>query len=583
LSRDYFLHQLNLLKALAPEFALANPALAPFLNGPRTDPDVERTLEAVAFQNSLLCRNLDLDFPQMVVALAQLMLPHYLRPIPASTIVRFVPGVNQKDPVLVPAATELTSTPVDGTLCRFQTTADLEVHPLEICDASYLQRPGRSGELRLSLAVRGIPLSHWQPASLRFFLAGDYASATNLYLLLSRHLSRIVLSSGDAGTCAVLPASCLTPAGFAESEKLLPYPPHAFPGYRLLQEYFTLPEKFLFFDLRGWEHWRERGTGRHFSISFELENLPFVPQHIRCSDFALHAVPAVNLFPHYADPISIDHRTDSYRIRPAGADPGHYQVYSVDHVIGHTRATALERNYVPFDQFKGDDTEPVYHAQPASSLRQEGYDVLLSVAFPGQLPAPGSETLSITLTCSNGSLPDHLRLGDISLAQSFPDTGISAGNMTAVHPGAPPRCGPELHRLLTSHLRLNQLPLESAKNLQGLLELYLFPCGHSGSRNAANIMRISGIEDLQVCATAHRMSGTSVRGREIRMKLRQDHFAGPGDLFLFGSVLENFLGSYRSLQCETCLEFQDVLNGYSFHWPADSGRVSSRPIVRVSL
>jgi type VI secretion system protein ImpG len=532
---------------------------------------VERTLEAVAYQNSLLSRNLDHEFPQLVIALAQLMLPHYLRPVPASTIVRFVPGTNQKNSILVPAATELRSTPVDGTTCRFQTTADLEVHPLEISDAAYLKRSGRGGELRLYLTVSGMPLSRWQPASLRFFLSGDYASATDLYLLLSRHLSRIVLSADDGGTGAVLPASCLTPAGLAESEKLLPYPPHAFPGYRLLQEYFTLPEKFLFFDLRGWERWQQRGTGRHFSISFELENLPFVPRGIRCSDFALHAVPAVNLFPHDADPITVDHRTDSYHIRPAGADPRHFLVYSVDQVVGHTRATGRERRYVPFDQFGSDPTEPIYHAQLAASLRQDGYDALLSVAFPRQVPPPGSETLSIALTCSNGALPDHLQLGDISLPRCLPDAGISAGNMTAVRPGAPPQLGPQLQRLLTSHLRLNQLSLESAENLQGLLELYLFPCGgHSGSRSAANMMRISGIEVMEIRATVHRVSGTSVRGREIRMTVRQDHFAGPGDLFLFGSVLERFLCGYRSLQCDTSLEFQEVLNGYSFHWPARS-------------
>ena len=41
--------------------------------------------------------------------------------------------------------------------------------------------------------------------------------------------------------------------GFEEDESLLPYPRRSFDGYRLLQEYFTFSEKFLFFELSGLE------------------------------------------------------------------------------------------------------------------------------------------------------------------------------------------------------------------------------------------------------------------------------------------------------------------------------------------
>ncbi len=37
--------------------------------------------------------------------------------------------------------------------------------------------------------------------------------------------------------------------GFEEDEALLLADKRLFPGYRLLQEYYTLPEKFAFFDL----------------------------------------------------------------------------------------------------------------------------------------------------------------------------------------------------------------------------------------------------------------------------------------------------------------------------------------------
>ena len=40
--------------------------------------------------------------------------------------------------------------------------------------------------------------------------------------------------------------------GFGRDEGMLPYSPRSFLGYRLLQEYFAFPEKFLFVDSVGW-------------------------------------------------------------------------------------------------------------------------------------------------------------------------------------------------------------------------------------------------------------------------------------------------------------------------------------------
>ena len=571
----YFHAELDLLQELASEFALANPVLAPLLDGSRTDPDVERLLEAVAFQNALLRRKLDCDFPELVHSLAQLLLPHYLRPIPASTIIGFTPHAFEGQPSSIPAGTELAFAPIEGTRCRFRTIADLELHPLELIDASFAEPPGQPAKIRLSLALKDLPLRCWQPRALRLFLADDHAFASELYLLLSRHVSRVLLTPGGGSAAFMLPAGSLRPTGFADDEELLPYPLNAFPGYRMLQEYFSMPEKFLFFELAGWEQWQERGEGMHFSISFQLDNLPFRPQRVRRLSFALNAVPAINLFPHDADPISIDHRAGSYQIRPAGANPAHCQVFSVDRVTGYSRAAARERSYVPFEFFSCDSsTEPLYQTRLTQSIRHGGSDIQLGVAFPAGLPPPGTEVLSIALTCSNGSLPERLCIGDIAEPlSSLPDlvSAVSARSITPIKPGQPPPLGPGMLWRLTSHLYLNQLSLERVEHLRALLELYVFPGHGFGVHGAANLMRISGIEELYLTAGEERNPGLPMRGAEIRIKLRQDHFAGPGDIYLFGCVLDHFLGCYVSLQSYTRLVFHDTLSRRIFQWPTRLG------------
>jgi type VI secretion system protein ImpG len=575
LTNHFFHAELNLLHELAAEFACANPALAPLLDGNRTDPDVERLLEAVAFQNAMLRRKLVSDFPELVHKLVQLLLPHYLRPIPASTIIAFTPRTGQGQSATIPAGTQLASAAVDGTPCRFTTSASVEVHPLELIDAGFIQHSDRAGEIRVALALKGLPLSCWQPEKLRLFLADDHASAAELYLLLSRHVTRIVLTPADSGDGVTLPSDFLRPAGFSEGEDLLPYPPQAFSGYRLLQEYFSTPEKFLFFDLSGWERWQQRGEGLQFTISFELDSLPSGPLRIRRESFALHSVPAVNLFSHDADPISVNHRSGRYLIRPAGPDPAHCQVFSVDRVTGYSRLTGSERIYAPFELFGRDNrAEPDYHTLLAQSQWHSGYDVHLGIAFPGEISPPNAETLSIALTCTNGRLPENLRVGDIAEPISALPGFVSGRNITPINPGQPPPLGPGLLRKLGSHLYLNHLSLERVEHLQSLLELYVFSSQGAGSLATANLKRISGIEALEVTAGEQLVEGIPLRGREIRMKVRQDHFAGPGDMYLFGCVLDHFLGRYASLNSYTRLVFYETLRGGTCQWPTRLGTQS---------
>ena len=178
MTNRFFHSELTLLKELAAEFALANPVLAPLLAGNTTDPDVERLLEAVAFQNAMLRRKLYADFPALVHQLTQLILPHYLRPIPATTIIGFTPNTAAGQSATIPAGTQFASAPIDGTSCRFTTTADLELHPLELNDASFSRHSVRAGAIRLSLELKGLPLHSWQPGRVRLFLAGRVSHTT---------------------------------------------------------------------------------------------------------------------------------------------------------------------------------------------------------------------------------------------------------------------------------------------------------------------------------------------------------------------------------------------------------------------
>jgi type VI secretion system protein ImpG len=113
--------------------------------------------------------------------------------------------------------------------------------------------------------------------------------------------------------------------------------------------------------------------------------------------------------------------------------------------------------------------------------------------------------------------------------------------------------------------------LTEAKNLRALLELYVFEESRDRTGVIANRKRIAGIEKVETRASNRLVSGIMMRGQEIFVKLRQDHFAGPGDLFLFGSVLDYFLGCYASMNSYTQLLVEETLQGDHYRWPVRVG------------
>ncbi len=568
----HFQQELANLRDLGEAFSKAHPAVAPMLSGPTADPDVERLLEGVAFLTALLREKLDDEFPEIIHELIHLIWPHYLRPIPCMTIVAFTPKPTLKQPININAGVEMASVPTEGTSCIFRTCYDVEIHPISVVDAAFVESAGNPPSIKLVLELRGLKLEDWAPKKLRLFLAGNYAQATDLYFLLRHHLKEMIITPSEGGQAVVLPTECLKPVGFAEDESLIPYPLQSLPGYRIVQEYFILPEKFLFLDIVGWERWQARGDGSRFEIRFELGRGNFDPPRIKKESFVLSATPAINLFTQSADPIRLDHRKTEYPIRPSGSNASHYQVYSVDEVLGFVQGTAKQRTYLPFEVFNPQPQDnPLYHVIARKSPIRQGLDTYLSVAYPPEGPSPALETLSIQLLCTNGALPEELKVGDISVLTSSSPEFAEFANILPPTSNVLPPLGTNLLWRLLSHLSLNHVSLAKAENLKALLELYLFEETRDRAALVANQKRIGGIQHVETKASNRLVSGVMMRGQDIVVKLRQDHFAGQGDFFLFGSVLDCFLGCSASMNSYTQFSVEEVLRGDRYQWPVRIG------------
>lgn len=565
---DYYQRELNELRERGKSFARSHPALAPMLAGEGSDPDVERLLEGTAYLSALIHEKLDDELPEIIHSLLGMVAPHYLRPLPSATIMAFTPRRALRECLTIPVGTELHSADMEGTVCRFTTTSSVQLAPLSLTDVRLDKESHGQGRLVFSFAtLNRIPLSVLGLTELRLHFSGPYPEAASRLMICCRHCRSVRLVTEDAQPRFLSP-SCLRMAGFDSSDALLPYPPQSFPGFRYIQEFFLLPERFCFMDVQGLGLGASAGTT--FSLELEVDNLLADCPSFASGDVRLFACPAINIFPMAGEPIRLDHTRDQYRVRPSGSSPRHYQVYSVRKVTGLRQGESTPRPYRLFMAANPSSSpDPVYAL--STHLTQDGQDLLVQIAVGRDHATPAEEVLSLDLLCTNGRLPERLHAGDICRASdSSPELADFANLRQPTSAALPPLGGNTLWRLL-SHLFLNYLSVATAENLRSLLKLYVFGKNSDSALQAAHIGRVDGIEEMQVSPTTRLHRGQLLRGQDIFIRLRRENFAGDGDMYVFGSVLSCFLASYAAVNTFTRLHIADTTGRLDLRWPAMLG------------
>jgi len=294
----YYERELTFLRQMGAEFAERYPKIAArlLLEPDRCeDPHVERLIEAFAFLAARVHLKLDDDFPEITEALLSVLYPHYIRPIPSMTVVEFHLDPEQgklSTGLHIPRGSVLYSRPVDGAPCKFRTCYDTTLWPVTVSEAQWttpdrilppIKAPDAMAVLRVELScLPDVSFDKLEMRSLRFYLNGESNLVHALYELLCNHCRQIVardLTPNTRRAPVVLPPDSLRPVGFSEDEAMLPYPRRSFVGYRLLQEYFTFPEKFFFLELKCLELLTAAGFKEKVEILFLISPFERVDRH----------------------------------------------------------------------------------------------------------------------------------------------------------------------------------------------------------------------------------------------------------------------------------------------------------------
>ncbi|WP_179401430.1 type VI secretion system baseplate subunit TssF [Burkholderia guangdongensis] len=614
----YYSQELQHLREMGGEFARAFPKIASRLgleNLECADPYVERLLEGFSFLAARVQMKIDAEFPRFTQHLAELVYPHYLAPTPSMAVVQIQPDLTNPglaEGVKIPRGGALRSAldKSGSTRCEYRTAHDLTLWPLELADAKFFTHSGSLGGadialpagvkagLRLRLrATGGLKIGQLQLDRLALYVRGADSMPLRIHERLLASAAGVVVMpvARPAPWHAQLPASAVKPLGFGEDEALLPVSRQAFQGYRLLQEYFAFPQRFLFIGIDGLLPALRRCADAEVEVIVLLNRAdPVLEQALDASNFALHCTPAINLFARRTDRIALTAEQFEYHVVADRTRPMDFEIYRIDEVTGYSAGTVAEQKFEPF--YRARDLGAAYQAGAYYQVRRDrrmqsarqaergarssylGSETFISLVDAANAPFRGDlRQLGLQVLCTNRDLPLMMALGagpsDFTLDVEAPVERVRCVSGPS-RPLPSYAHGAVAWRLL-SHLSLNYASLidsgaeEGARAMRDLLGLYC------PADDVATQRMIEGLRSIDSRSVTRRLPGSGPiafgRGLEVTLTFDEAPFGGAG-AFLLGAVLAHFFAQYVSLNsfAETVVRSQS--RGEIMRWPARIGQ-----------
>ncbi|MEM6932901.1 MAG: type VI secretion system baseplate subunit TssF [Pseudomonadota bacterium] len=609
--------ELAFMREMGAEFAEAYPKIATRLGMERLevlDPYVERLLEGFAFLSARVQLELDLQFPVFTQHLLEIVYPHYLSPIPSMMITKLVPDPAQGlgDGFTIERGSVLRSRVQEGeqTGCIFRTSQDVTLWPVDLAEVEYIESRGElnaagvatdpraKAAIRLRLRCIGEEgLNELGLDRLTLFLCGAAGEPWKLYEALANHglgvTGRSVIRRDDW----VIPLdSEIRPRGFDEDEALLPTPGQSFDGYRLLQEYFAMPERFFFIELSGLSPVIRKAQDKEVDLYILLsESSSDLKASLGLESFELHAVPSINLFPKRCDRVHVRSTEIDHHLVVDRTAPLDFEIFSIDEVLGIMSEGQDDLKFLPFygsDDFTAaGESYPAYYTikrrmrQRSEKQRLKGVrtsylgsETFLMLSDRNQAPYSGDlEQLAVKAMCTNRDLPLLLSVGGGETDFHLPDGGPVSEIRAMVSPvrPRPSLAQGETAWKLISHLSLNYLSIadadrgSGAEALRELIGIYA-PVG-----DRALEKQMEGLVSMSSRPIVRRLQeevlSTAVRGLELKIGFDESFFEGTG-AYLFGAVLQRFFAKYVTLNSFTETVIESQQRGEIARWPAMSGR-----------
>ncbi|MDR2412370.1 MAG: type VI secretion system baseplate subunit TssF [Holosporales bacterium] len=547
----YYQKELEALRVEGNTFALRFPNIASFLDlgkTPSKDPHIERLLESFAFLTGRLQRQIDDLAPETATALLDALYPSFTRPIPSMALFCCALDFDrcaQNPGALISRGSVLFTTRSDGAVCSFRTSHDLTLWPLQVLNTQIVIPEELSMEASAYLHLRlrwGGPIGQG-PERLRFYLTGEAQKQNRLYQALFMQDFPVFYSTESAPQ-ALVP---LRTIGLTKEDQLLPFSHQEHRGFRLLEEYFAFPQKFLGADIAAIpaEAWQE-------TISFFLPLTSAAGKSLDVSPslFGFHCVPGINLFDVVSEPLTWDYTETETLLVPDQRQYASQEIYDIVRVMGVDPKNAKEEEIPPYyaPTFSTQQQAPTlfWTARRKPALRDQGTDVFLSLINTDFHPERSEEKILYAHTvCTNRwAAADIPAGGAFQIEKNLPITALFCMERPTTPKEALGR-GEALWSLV-SLLSLESLSFVAEEETLARLKDLLWVLSTRIAPARQEIRNITGLS----CRSVTRRLGRDgwrgfVPGQEITLEIQESAEETSNPLLLSG-VLAEFFRSYTS-------------------------------------
>jgi type VI secretion system protein ImpG len=572
-------------------------------------------LEGFAFLSARVQLKLQAEFPRFTQSLLETIYPHYLAPTPSMCIVKFQPDLDESglaEGFVIPRDSSIYGTlgKTDQTRNEYRTAHDMTLWPIQVQEANYYTRELASLEIpnmsdvKAGIRIRiqsfaGLNIGELKLDSLIFHLMGIREIPMHLYEQFFADAVAVVVqpAARPIKWQKIFDASCIRRVGFDNKQKLLPYDARSFQGYRLLHEYFTFPQRFMFVELAGLNSAIQRCDQNQldFIVLFRESNKE-LESAINADNFGLFCSPAINLFQKRLDRIPISDKYFEFHVVPDRTRAQDFEVYKLTKVMGYGALSDQVQEFLPFYLAKdlGESGTGGYYvtnrvprpkSQDASvkgrrSRSYAGSEVYVSLVDSTAAPySTELKQLGVEALCTNRDLPLQMPIGlgntDFTLEQTAPCTSIRC--LGAPTLPKPSHAEGEIAWRIINHLSLNYLSLtntddrEGASALRDLLRLY------SDNADLQTRKQIDGVKSINCKPITRRITTSGsiafARGLEVTVTFEEAAFEGSG-VFLLGAVLEQFFAKYVSINSFTETVVKTLERGEIMRWTMRDGLCS---------
>lgn len=417
----YFNEEWDYLRQGVKEFAQRHPQIASRLHvGSESlqDPYFTHLLGAFSLIAGRIRRHQDRHFARLQEGLLEIFFPHYVAPIPAMAIIQARLPKEATAPALWKRGQLLETFPIQGEPLRFTTCYDTTLWPLQIKAFDCLKETAGLS-LVVTLPEEAERCAWPKEEKLRFYIREPWSVASQLLEALLTDCLKIQVKDPKTGTVLFHQgAHSVYPVGFEENQALLPFIDKAAPRWRLLMEYFTFKEKFLFFEVDLPPDLSAEITELEWVFYFERP-LSTALQSLGSESLALNCTPVINLFKKTLEPLRRDLDRYEERLVVDKHHPMHYEVHTVESVFEVTQPQTPRQ------------ISPLWRLDPPTpssdrwqvQRREEGLFLSLT-GTPEAVNA--SQILEVAASCFNSDLPHrlHLPVGEAHLQLSEPGPAL---------------------------------------------------------------------------------------------------------------------------------------------------------------